>query len=213
MPCRSDAAEPDDADLLRRAAAGDRDSFGVVFQRYHHVVYRFARAMTGSDEIAEDVTQEVFVVLIRHVGRYQPDRAALGTYLYGVARNVSRDRLRRDRRFLSLPSPGVSWQSETRRDDPFELVANAEIGIQMRRALAGLPVKYREVVILCDLHDLAYAESAAILRTSTSTVRSRLHRGRQLLKKRLSRPGNARARGGASSSSGHPVSEAHCRYE
>lgn len=209
MSCPSDGAEPGDVDLLRRAAAGDRDSFGVVFQRYQHVVYRFARAMTGSDEVAEDVTQEVFVVLIRHLGRYQPERAALGTYLYGVARNVSRDRLRRDRRFLSMPSTkGASYRSETRSDDPFELMANAELSARIRRALAQLPVKYREVVILCDLHDLAYAESAAILRTSTSTVRSRLHRARQLLKQRLSRPGTASARGGTSSSVRYPLSEA-----
>lgn len=213
MSCPSDAAEPADVDLLRRAAAGDRDSFGIVFQRYQHVVYRFARAMTGSDEVAEDVTQEVFVVLIRQLGRYQPERAALGTYLYGVARNVSRDRLRRDRRFLSLPATGVSTHGQTRRDDPFELMANAEIGAQIRRALAQLPLKYREVVILCDLHELAYAESAAILRTSTSTVRARLHRARQLLKERLSRPGKAMTGGGTSSPVGYPVSEAQCRYE
>jgi RNA polymerase sigma-70 factor, ECF subfamily len=213
MSCRSDAVESSDVDLLRLAAAGDRDSFAVIFERYQHIVYRFARAMTGSDEIAEDVTQEVFVVLIRHLGRYQPERAALGTYLYGVVRNVSRERLRRDRRFLSLPSKAASWQSEMHSDDPFQVMAIAETGAQMRRALAGLPVKYREVVILCDLHDLAYAESAAILGTSTSTVRSRLHRGRHLLRRRLSRPHNAKAGRGASSSIGSATSEARCRYE
>ena len=212
MSCGSDEADPADVDLLRRAAAGDRESFGIVFQRYQHVVYRFARAMTGSDEIAEDVTQEVFIVLIRHPGRFQPGRATLGSYLYGVARNVSRDRLRRDRRILSLPSKEVSWHS-VRSDDPFERMANAEISAQMRRALARLPVKYREVVVLCDLHDLAYAESAAILHTSISTVRSRLHRARQLLKERFATPGNARTRDGASSSIGYPVSEVRCRYE
>jgi RNA polymerase sigma-70 factor (ECF subfamily) len=208
MPGRPDGAESGDVDLLRRAAAGDRDSFGLVFQRYQHVVYRFARAMTGSDEIAEDVTQEVFVVLIRQLGRYEPERAAFGTYLYGVARNVSRERLRRDRRFLPLSS-----HPEIRSDDPFELMANAETLGQMRRALAGLPVKFREVVILCDLHNLAYAETAAILRTSTSTVRSRLHRARRLLKERLSRLGHTKASRGTPSSVGYTVSEARCRYE
>lgn len=213
MSCRPDGAEPTDVDLLRRAAAGDRDSFGLVFQRYQHVVYRFARAMTGSDEMAEDVTQEVFVVLIRQLGKYQPERAAFGTYLYGVARNVSRERLRRDRRFQSLPENVGSWHAETRTDDPFEQMLSAETCAQMRHALGELPVKFREVVILCDLHNLAYAETAAILRTSTSTVRSRLHRARQHLKERLSRLGRTKARGGAPSSIGYSVSEARCRYE
>ena len=213
MSGRRDGAESSDVDLLRRAAAGDRDSFGLVFQRYQHVVYRFARAMTGSDEIAKDVTQEVFVVLIRQLARYNPERAAFGTYLYGVARNVSRERLRRDRRFLSLSSNVGSWHSESRSDDPFERMANAETNAQMRCALARLPVKYREVLILCDLHNLAYAEAAAILRTSTSTVRSRLHRARQLLRERLSRLGHPTAHRGAPSSIGYPVSEARCRYE
>jgi RNA polymerase sigma factor (sigma-70 family) len=75
--------------------------------------------------------------------------------------------------------------------DPFKQLVTVETGAEVRRALSRIPVKYREVVILCDLHDLSYAEIGAILRTSIGAVRSRLHHGRQLLRRWLSRPGKA----------------------
>jgi RNA polymerase sigma-70 factor (ECF subfamily) len=183
-----------DADLVVRAAAGDKDAFGEIFERYQHLVYRFARAMTGSPDAAEDVTQEVFVVLIRELHRYRPERAMLSTYLYGIARNVSRDRLRRDRRLLAFLARGVMLTAGVQPDDPFANVASAEVGIEVRRALARMPVKHREVVILCDLHGLSYAEVGTVLRITTAAVRARLHRGRHLLRQRLLRtkPGGAR---------------------
>jgi hypothetical protein len=82
MPGTSDLAAATDADLVRRAAEGDKDAFGAIFERYHGVVYRFARTMTGAADRAEDVTQEVFVVLLRDLARYEPHRAMLSTYLY-----------------------------------------------------------------------------------------------------------------------------------
>ena len=173
-----------DVELLHRAAAGDKDAFGTVFERYQHVVYRFARSMTGSSDAAEDITQEVFVVLIRDLRRYAPERATLSTYLYGIARNLSRDRLRRERRLLACLT-GLPQLRQPVAVDPVDPVADAERQNDVRRALASLPVTYREVVVLCDLHDLSYADVAAILATSIGAVRSRLHRGRQLLRQRL----------------------------
>jgi RNA polymerase sigma factor (sigma-70 family) len=176
-----------DTDLVQRAAAGDKEAFGALFERYQDLVYRFARAMLGSPDAAEDVTQEVFVVLIRELHRYRPERALLSTYLYGIARNVSRDRLRRDRRLLSFLTRGVTLSTGTEPGDPFASVATAEIGAEVRRALARIPVKHREVVVLCDLHGLSYAEVGGVLRITTAAVRARLHRGRHLLRQRLLR--------------------------
>ncbi|HLG54428.1 MAG TPA: RNA polymerase sigma factor [Vicinamibacterales bacterium] len=192
MPDDPSRHAPGDEELLRRAAAGDRAAFGAIFERYQHRVYRFARAMTGSVQSAEDVTQEVFVVLIRDAGRYVAERAALSTYLYGIARNVSRDRARRERRFLAFRLG--SAPTVTAADDPYGDIADAERNATIRRVLAGLPLSYREVVILCDLHDLSYADVAAVLRTSVAAVRSRLHRGRDLLRRRLRQAEQAGAR-------------------
>jgi RNA polymerase sigma-70 factor, ECF subfamily len=182
-----------DGDLVGRAVAGDKEAFGAIFERYQHLVYRFARAMTGSPDTAEDVTQEVFVVLIRELHRYRPERAMLSTYLSGIARNVSRDRLRRDRRLLSFLTRAATLTG-VQPGDPFANVATAEIGAEVRRALARVALKYREVVILCDLHGLSYAEVGTVLGITTASVRARLHRGRHLLRQRLLRIRSAGAR-------------------
>jgi RNA polymerase sigma-70 factor, ECF subfamily len=178
-------SEPADYELLRRAAEGERQAFELVYHRYHQVVYRFARAMTGRPDAAEDVTQEVFIALIKELPRYDPARAAFTTYLYGIARNLSRDRWRRTQRRLVLEAIGLEQRSTT--DDPFDLIERAQAATQVHRALRGLPLRYREVIILCDLHGLAYAEAALVVRSSVGSVRARLHRARQLLRQRLSR--------------------------
>jgi RNA polymerase sigma-70 factor, ECF subfamily len=178
-------SEPADYELLRRAAEGERQAFELVYHRYHQVVYRFARAMTGGPDAAEDVTQEVFIALIKELPRYDPARAGFTTYLYGIARNLSRDRWRRTQRRLALEAIGLEKRSTT--DDPLDLIERAQAATQIHRALRGLPLRYREVIILCDLHGLAYAEAALVVRSSVGSVRARLHRARQLLRQRLSR--------------------------
>jgi RNA polymerase sigma-70 factor, ECF subfamily len=178
-------SEPADYELLRRAAEGERQAFELVYHRYHQVVYRFARAMTGRPDAAEDVTQEVFIALIKELPRYDPARAGFTTYLYGIARNLSRDRWRRTQRRLALEAIGLEKRSTT--DDPFDLIERAQAATQVHRALRGLPLRYREVIILCDLHGLSYAEAALVVRSSVGSVRARLHRARQLLRQRLSR--------------------------
>ena len=70
------ADDPDDADLMRRAAHGDRDAFAALYRRHQARVYRFARLMTGSSTAAEDIVQEVFLVVMRDAARYDPARRA-----------------------------------------------------------------------------------------------------------------------------------------
>jgi RNA polymerase sigma-70 factor (ECF subfamily) len=178
-------SDPTDFDLLRRAADGERQAFELVYRRYHQAVYRFARAMTGRPDVAEDVTQEVFIALMKELSRYDPARAGFPTYLYGIARNLSRDHWRRAQRRLVLETIGL--ESRRSADDPLHLLEGAQAAAQVRRALRGLPLRYREVIILCDLHGLAYAEAALVVRSSVSAVRARLHRARHLLRQRLGR--------------------------
>lgn len=173
------ADDRSDADLVRCAAAGERDAFATIYQRYRTIVFRFARLMSGSSATAEDVTQEVFVTLIRTLPRYEPQRAGLVTYLYGVARNVTRNRLRRDRRFVALDEAVEETPSVA--DDPCAAASHSQQLSQLRRIVLALPSRYREVVILCDVHGLSYAETARVLRTPVGTVRSRLNRGRQMI--------------------------------
>ena len=151
-----DPSQPEPLDpVLERAAAGDPDAFAQLYRQHHQAVYRFARSMTGDPTSAEDITQEVFVVLFADLARYDRERASFTTYLYGIVRNLSRDRLRRERRFLALEELSP-WSDRTAYvHDPADALEDAEVAARVRAAFLRLPVRYREVMVLCDLHGLA----------------------------------------------------------
>lgn len=179
--------EVSDDDLMRRTAAGDRDAFAAVYRKHHSVVFRFARLMTGSNETAEDIVQEVFLGLMRGASRYDPARASLTTYLYGSARHQIRRRLLRDRLFVSLDDSGSDLCPAHVVGSAVEELSRERDVREMRRAILALPSKYREVIVLCDLQDVSYADAASALSCAIGTVRSRLHRARQLLTQKLQR--------------------------
>jgi len=178
-----DASESSDPELVERARGGEREAFGFLYRRHQACVYRFARAMTGSPAVAEDIVQEVFLALMRDLERYDATRAGLRTYLFGIARNLARYKARSVRRLISLDQ--VEEASEFQ--DPAAALSTSQESRRLRECLAGLPARYREVIILCDLQELDYAATAVVLSVPIGTVRSRLHRGRQLLLKRLQR--------------------------
>lgn len=114
---RATAGDLADFDLMRRTAAGDRDAFAALYQRHHAMVYRFARLMTGCNSAAEDIVQEVFLVVMRDAARYDPARAALSSYLYGIARHHTRRRLARDRQFVAFDSGCSEMMPQVAEDD------------------------------------------------------------------------------------------------
>jgi RNA polymerase sigma-70 factor (ECF subfamily) len=179
------ALDASDSELMRRTSAGDRDAFATLYQRHHAAVYRFARLMTGSGAVAEDVVQEVFLVLMRNASRYDASRATLSTYLYGVARHHTRRRLSRERRFVALADDGPA-DGHVMAEQTAEFERRQDLQ-RMRRAIVSLPSRYREVLVLCDLHDVSYADAAASIGCALGTVRSRLHRARLLLGEKMRR--------------------------
>src|SRR5690349_20777432 len=92
---RTGGMEPTDDDLIRGAADGDREAFSALYRRRRPDVYRFAVHMTGSASAAEDVVQDVFLVVIHEARRYQPGRAGVVPWLLGIARNYARRRAAR----------------------------------------------------------------------------------------------------------------------
>lgn len=178
-----DAPAPTDEALIERARRGEEEAFALVYRRHQASVYRFARAMTGSPSAAEDVVQDTFLALMRDLDKFDASRAPLRTYLFGIARNISRYRMRSLRRLLSI-DVAVDWAAP---DNPAgDLSATQEL-THLRRCLGTLPIRYREVIVLCHLHELDYAQAALVLRVPVGTVRSRLHRGRQMLLDRFQR--------------------------
>lgn len=180
-----------DDELLRLLTAGDEQAFATLYERRQGAVYRFALQMSGSPAVAEEVTQEVFMILLREAKTYDPRRGPLASYLYGMARRLVWRHLERNRPHLplvtgeaeaedrALPEQLIS-RSETQNDLERDEVIHA-----VRRAILALPSGYREAVVLCEFHELSYAEAAQVLGCAVGTVRSRLHRARALLAERL----------------------------
>ena len=176
-----------DNDLLRLMLAGDEEALAQLYQRRQASVYRFALQMSGSKPIAEDVTQEVFLFLMREGHVFDPGRGALGAFLLGVARNHVLRRLRVDHLLSPLgddDDEGPLLQGGTDLC-PLDDLTRAETIEAVRKAVLSLPPKYREVVVLCELQDVSYVETAEILGCAIGTVRSRLHRARALLLTKL----------------------------
>jgi RNA polymerase sigma-70 factor, ECF subfamily len=208
------ATELTDDGLLGRMIAGDEEAFTLLYRRRHPSIYRFALHMSGNTAIAEDVTQEVFMTLIRNPKRFDPTRGTLGGFLFGIARNFLRKRWEQDRRLVAFDgdaneieetassrngsgggasrngqrSNGNGWASAAGADE----FATRETIQRVRHAVGTLPENYREIVVLCDLEEMSYDEAAAALGCPVGTVRSRLHRARAILLGKLREAHTAR---------------------
>jgi RNA polymerase sigma-70 factor (ECF subfamily) len=175
-----------DVELLRSMQAGNEQAFALLYHRRQAGIYRFALQMCGSKALAEDVTQEVFLVLIRGTQSFDELRGSLSAFLYGIARNQLLRRLQRERFYTALEPDGS--EAETLRDaaiGPLEDIARSETVELVRKAILSLPERYREVVVLCDMEEMSYVEAAEIMGCAIGTVRSRLHRARAMLIEKL----------------------------
>lgn len=177
-----------DDELIERIGRGDRDAFAQLYRKYRSDVHRFAAHVSGSPVVAEDVVQDVFVAVIEDASGYRADRSGVLPWLLGIARNhVRRWRCQR----IMLPLPGddtPAGQEMAVLPDPLLDLSTQRNTIALRCALMELPIRYREVIVLCDLQELNYAEAARALGCAIGTVRSRLHRGRAMLARRLCDP-------------------------
>ena len=115
MSSNQAAAPLSDQALLSQAAAGDLEAFGVIYGRYRQVVYRFARAMTGTADAADDITHDAFLAVLSEAARFDARRASLSTYLYGIVRNLCRAHLRRASRLQSMDGHASDWLADRRR--------------------------------------------------------------------------------------------------
>lgn len=174
-----------EAELLRKAGQGDEAAFLLLYERHRTPVFRFACRVLGSAPLAEDVTQECFLAILKRPDGYQPDRgASLRTYLCAIARNLALKQLKRLGQETTTDDPpeGTPGSSET---DPLTRVIDDEAAEAVRQAVSALPPLQREVVVLFEYEDMSLAETAAVCDIDVGTVKSRLHRARGRLRRTL----------------------------
>src|SRR2546427_6159394 len=178
-----------DSELLKRMLAGDEEALSVLYRRRQGAIYRFAMQMSGSQALSEDVTQEVFMVLMRGNAAFDEMRGSVNSFLLGIARNLVRRKVSREQFYVSVDdesnAAAISDERQPGGSNLFDELARDETIESVRKAVLSLPARYREVVVLCDLQEMSYLEAANVLNCAVGTVRSRLHRARSLLLEKL----------------------------
>jgi RNA polymerase sigma-70 factor (ECF subfamily) len=181
-----------DAELIRRSSLGDRPAFEVLVSRHERAVFRLARAITQTNEDAEDVLQETFLSAFRGADGYR-GAASVRTWLLSITRHGA---IRHEMRESRIPVTDLSAE-DLRLDagwgsDPEAIVIAAQQQRRLRDAVESLPSHYREILILRDLEQISGEQVALLLGTSLAAVKSRLHRARLHLLAKL-REHHARA--------------------
>jgi RNA polymerase sigma factor (sigma-70 family) len=175
--------------LLRRAAKGDEESFTLLYRRNQAGLYRFALRMTGNAWAAEEIVQDVFMTMMREPKKYDASRGPVGAYLFGIARNRVMKHFDRLPREVSIEEQNANGSGMNAAGintfTPAHWAEQQERGARVRAAVLDLPAEFRETVVLCELEELSYEETARLLACPIGTIRSRLHRGRALLLAKL----------------------------
>lgn len=155
----------------------------AAFEGHRAAVYGFAWRMTGSPSVAEDVLQDVFLVLLDHPDRFDPARGGLRPFLMGIARNRILKRWREDDRWVGFEDEAYSAEPV----DP----ARGELAVIVGEAVMALPPLQREALILAEYEALSLEEIARVVGSEVGTVKSRLHRARTNLRRALAPLGSA----------------------
>jgi RNA polymerase sigma-70 factor (ECF subfamily) len=183
------AGEPPDGELVLLAKDGNMEAFNSLVDRYQRPVYSLCYRILGRREPAEDAAQEAFLSAFRAISSFEG--GSFRSWLFRIAANQCRDELRRERRRLPAgPLARGEGDDEEPIDVPDPHAADAtarllsqELGAELEAMLMELPFEQRQAVVLIDVYELAYEEVAGLTATSVGTIKSRVHRGRERLRK------------------------------
>ncbi len=174
-----------DRDLVIRLQDGHLDALGELYDRYHHIVFRTALAITGDEAAAADLLQDVFLRVHRFSMRIDPERP-LEPWLYRVTTNLTYTWVKRRKRWLLRPIEDMAeWLTGSKRNSPAYQVEKNEEWRNIYQAVEMLPIRHRVVIVLHYFNDLSLQEISDVLEVPVGTVKSRLHYGRRALKLHL----------------------------
>lgn len=181
-------------DLIKRSIEGDQEAFEELIFKYQHKVYSLAYRYMGNEEDASDMAQEAVLRAYRSLRSFKGD-SSFSTWLYRITTNVCLDELRRRKRsvhIISLDEPlatadGEEMEREITDTSPAVDVVyeQKELARQLEALIATLKPDHKTVIILRDIMDLTYEEIAEVLQCSVGTVKSRISRAREILRKKL----------------------------
>lgn len=190
-----------EAAILGELKAGSEEAYAWLIDNYHQPVYNLVYRMVNDPADAADTTQEIFLKVFRGIKHFHGE-SSLKTWIYRIAIHEASNHRRWWFRHKAQETPmeGMERQDENgasfsvgpqdtlvdKSDSPFEAFAQAEIRARVEKELKEVPEPYRTSLILRDLEEMSYEEIAEITQVSLGTVKSRLTRGREILKRRLS---------------------------
>lgn len=182
-------AEPSDAELAVRATQGEDQAFAMLMSRHKGGIYGFARRYVGDADAAFEIVQETFVSAWGAIGRYDVERP-IGVWLRAIALNKCRDRARRNavRRFIfgekSADSPEAQRQADPAPNAEV-LLLDRQRNAALTKAIAGLPNKLKEPLLLTYFEDMSQQQAASLLGITVKAVETRVYRARQKLEELL----------------------------
>lgn len=169
--------------LLKRAGNGEQAAFLELYERHRQPVFRFAYRLLGSVELAEDITHDCFVSLIRKPDNFRSERGSLRTYLFAAARNLALKHFRGSGREASLDD--LEDETDYATAQPLGRLLNEELSIQVREAVLALPPLQREALVLFEYEGLSLNEIAQVTDSEVGAVKGRLFRARERLRSAL----------------------------
>jgi RNA polymerase sigma-70 factor (ECF subfamily) len=169
--------------LLEKAGRGDRAAFLLLYERYRTPILRFSYRLVGSLEVAEDITHDCFLSLIRKSANFEPSRGSLRTYLYAAARNLAMKHFRGSGREIALDDLTDHPTSHAR--EPLGRILDAELVSKVKEAVADLPPLQREALVLFEYEGLPMSEIAMVVGSDVGAVKGRLYRARERLRNSL----------------------------
>lgn len=183
--------KPLDTRLAKLARKGDQRAFAEIVSNYKDKLFHLAFRMTGNRQEAEDVVQDTFLRVFKNLDRYDENQK-FSTWIYRIATNLCIDRLRKRRQVFSLDAEssdheGLDGYAMLPSDDrtPESELLLSETQRLLHQAMDTLPVKYKSVMVLRYIQDLSLQEISDVLDLPVTTVKTRVHRGREFLRKKL----------------------------
>jgi len=176
-----------DEEIVQRVLKGDTESFGILFERYHDLVYRLALMNLGDAEMAQDITQEAFLRAYNNLDRLR-DIASFAAWIAGIARNLCRN-IKRNKATQAVSLDYLAEEGIEPKDPGSPLPFQDERLAAVKKALPSLPNKYREILELRYTEEYSCKKIAQFLNLSMSTVKTRLFYARNLILKKLKKEG------------------------